>query len=91
MIVRLFWLKKKADQHPVQMLSMEKNGVTLQGVKMEMVVSIVTLELSSSSILKFTNLLNAMTCRLTVIVLEVRFVDLLTEILKLLERAASFR
>ena len=70
------------DQHPVQMQNMEKNGVIHQDVKMEMPVSIVIPALSNSSIQKFINLPNAMTCKQIATALEVRFVLLLMAILK---------
>jgi hypothetical protein len=73
------------------MLSMVKSGEILQDVKMVMLVSIATQELSNSFIQKFTNQPSVMICRPTVIVQEDPFVHLLTEILKWLENQDNFR
>ena len=55
-----------------QMLSIARNGAIHPDVKMKTPVSIATPTLSSSSIQKFKNLPNAMTCKQIVIALEAR-------------------
>jgi len=79
------------DQHHVQMQSMERNGVIHLDVKMETLVSIVTPALSNSSIQKFTNQQNAMTCKQIAIAPEVLSVLLLMVILKLPGKMGNFR
>ena len=71
-----------SDQLLAQMLSMARNGAIPPDVKMETPVSIATPALSNSSIQKFTNLPNAMTCKQIVIVREAHSVLLLMVILK---------